>query len=133
MYDSDDTLIALVLLEEQPLAGKTRFDFENTPETSSIWWDFFRFEKNDLILLTSVLELDPQLEVRGNYRISRIEALCIFLHGLAYPNCLCELEVFFGRSKTCISIVFNAILDHIFNYFGHLLVGISFVSQKKNL
>ncbi|KAH9364364.1 hypothetical protein HPB48_003031 [Haemaphysalis longicornis] len=50
-----------------------------------------------------------------------MEALCMMLRRLAYPNRLCELEVEFGRHGTVICSVANKVLSHIENYIAHLL------------
>lgn len=49
------------------------------------------------------------------------EAPCILLRRLAYPNRLCDLELFFGCHYLVISSITNILLEHIEGSFKHLL------------
>lgn len=50
-----------------------------------------------------------------------MEALCMTLRRLAYPNRLCELEIEFCRHGTVICSNVNKVLSRIEYYFAHLL------------
>lgn len=50
-----------------------------------------------------------------------MEALCIYLKRLAYPNRLADLRNYFGRSTSALSEIANFVNSHIYENFGHLL------------
>lgn len=50
-----------------------------------------------------------------------IEALCILLRRLAYPNRLVDLEPLFGLSSSAISNIVNHVVNVIIQNKGHLL------------
>ncbi|KAL3224119.1 hypothetical protein MRX96_026702 [Rhipicephalus microplus] len=52
--------------------------------------------------------------------VSGVEALCLTLRRLAYPNRLRELEPLFGRHYSVISSATNAVLAHIDSTFGNI-------------
>lgn len=58
-----------------------------------------------------------------NYVISfpGVNALCVLLRRLAYPNRLVDLEPIFGLCSTIISNIFNLTASIIYNNKGHLL------------
>lgn len=83
--------------------------------------ELFRFERDDIDELRTLLRVPDEVVSAQRVRVPGMEALCMTLRRLAYPNRLCELEVEFGRHGTVISSIVNKVLAHIEYYFGHLL------------
>ncbi|KAH9382943.1 hypothetical protein HPB48_023576 [Haemaphysalis longicornis] len=83
--------------------------------------ELFRFERDDICELLTTLNIPDDVISAQRVRVSGMEALCMTLRRLAYPNRLCELEVEFGRHGTVICSVVNKVLSHIEYYFAHLL------------
>ena len=82
-----------VRAERHTRHGK-RMDFESlTLEQCKSW---FRFEKEYIPGLVTVLGLPEELIASNRTRCTGLEGLCILLHRLAYSNCLEDLEDIFG-------------------------------------
>ena len=50
-----------------------------------------------------------------------LEALCIYLRRLTYPNRLSDLESLFGLSAPYLSVIANRTMEIIEENYGHLL------------
>ncbi|KAH7964229.1 hypothetical protein HPB51_027533 [Rhipicephalus microplus] len=85
----------------------------------------FRFQKGDLEDFMEVLIIPEEVVSAQQVRVSGREALCMTLRRLAYPNRLCELELFFRRHSSVISSVVSKGLAHIDYYFAHLLADLT--------
>lgn len=85
----------------------------------------FRFAKDDFPTLCQALGIPKTVSSAQGVNIPGWEALCILLRRLAYPNRLCDLELFFGRHSSVISSVTNILLERIDRSFGHLLDDVS--------
>ncbi|KAL3181944.1 hypothetical protein MRX96_035707 [Rhipicephalus microplus] len=85
----------------------------------------FRFQKGDLEDLMEALLIPEEVMSAQRVRVSGREALCMTLRRLAYPNRLCELELFFRSHSSVISSVVSKVLAHIDYYFGHLLADLT--------
>ncbi|KAL3245281.1 hypothetical protein MRX96_047037 [Rhipicephalus microplus] len=83
------------------------------------------FQKGDLEDLMEALLIPEEVVSAQWVRVSGREALCMTLRRLAYPNRLCELELFFMRHSSVISSVVSKVLAHIDYYFGHLLADLT--------
>ncbi|KAL1445551.1 hypothetical protein MTO96_006648 [Rhipicephalus appendiculatus] len=81
----------------------------------------FRFQKGDLGDLMTALLIPEEVVSAQQVRVTGREALCMTLRPLAYPNSLCELELFFRRLSSVISSVVSKVLAHTEYYFVHLL------------
>ncbi|XP_070379262.1 uncharacterized protein [Dermacentor albipictus] len=92
---------------------------------STLFYRSFRFEKSDLDDLLTDLLIPEVVESAQRVRVPGREALCMTLRLLAYPNRLCDLEVFFSRHSSVISSVVSKVLSHIQHYFGHLLADLT--------
>ena len=57
----------------------------------------------------------------NNLRIDSLEALCILLKRLAYPNRYSDMIPRFGRAVPQLSMVVNQMMDYIDSELGHLL------------
>ncbi|KAL3205896.1 hypothetical protein MRX96_040577 [Rhipicephalus microplus] len=71
------------------------------------------FQKGDLEDLMEALLIPEEVVSAQRVRVSGREALCMTLRRLAYPNRLCELELFFRRHSSVISSVVSKVLAHI--------------------
>lgn len=81
-----------------------------------------RFEKDDLSTLRKALGLPDTMAIGAEcYRISGDDALFLTLRRLSYPCRLRDLSAELGLSKTKVSVVFNAIVDAVYDKWRHLL------------
>ena len=95
------------------------FDFEAITEHESR--RLFRFKKADVVYLQTCLRIPERVKTSERDDVSGLEALCILLRRLSYPNRWIELRRLFGRSHGSLCRVFYKILDHINANFGSLL------------
>ncbi|GFO47414.1 hypothetical protein PoB_007391900, partial [Plakobranchus ocellatus] len=75
----------------------------------------------DIYRLEEALRLPARLVSPTRVTADRTEALCLLLRRRVYPNRHNDLLPLLGRSVSELSIIFNCILDHIHDNFGHLL------------
>ena len=92
-----------------------RFDIEDFSDI--LCKKFFRFHKEDLYTLADHLRIPDEYQLSNRIKIDKMDALCMTLKRLSYPNRLMELERFFGWPKTTISMVVNYTVDHIYENF----------------
>ncbi|XP_077557627.1 uncharacterized protein LOC144172909 [Haemaphysalis longicornis] len=83
--------------------------------------ELFRFGRDEIDELRTLLRVPDEVVSAQRVTVTGMEALCMTLRRLAYPNRQCELEMQFGRHGTVISSVVNKVLAHIEYYFAHLL------------
>lgn len=76
-----------------------------------------RFEKQDILLLTTVLKF-PETLLCSGYRIPAFEALVVFLRRLAYPGRYVDFMVELDRSIQTLAFIFNTVAVLIFRNFG---------------
>lgn len=79
-----------------------------------------RFKKVDLFRLQDALSIPPSISTENRLRFLGIEALCVVLRRLAYPNRLDDITHVFGRSADELSRIFY----HICNDLGQRYSGI---------
>lgn len=80
-----------------------------------------RFAKNDLQDLLQALDIPDKIVCSQRTICSGIEGLCILLKRLAYPCRYTDLVPRFGRNPTELCLIFNEVLDLIFDMHGHRL------------
>ena len=80
----------------------------------------FRFQKGDIPRLCASLHLDDVV-VTNRYVVPSIEAVCILLKRLAYPCRYSDMVARFGRPVPTLSIIFNHMINLIYERFHHLL------------
>ncbi|KAH7945601.1 hypothetical protein HPB49_013290 [Dermacentor silvarum] len=108
--------------EVQPRVYVSRHGLLNIAEMpSDVFRRHFRFEKADFSVLQRALRIPDLVTSAQGVHVRGLEALCICLKRLAYPNRLCDLQHFFGLHYSVISSISNKVLDHIEVTFGHLL------------
>ena len=81
----------------------------------------FRFYKNDIYRLTETLHIPAYVVCYNGTKVSKIEALCIFLKRFAYPCRYLDMVPRFGRSVPELSMISNFVLNWIYNNFSHKL------------
>ncbi|KAH8033504.1 hypothetical protein HPB51_013363 [Rhipicephalus microplus] len=86
----------------------------------STFYRSLRFQKGNLEDLMKALLIVEEVVSGQQVRVSGCEALCITLRRQAYPNHLCEQELFFRRHSSVISNVVPKVLANINYYFAHL-------------
>ncbi len=85
----------------------------------------FRFDKATLYRLIVVLRLAPEYRASNGTKWTALEGLCIMLKRLSYPNRLVDCVHIFGRHKTELSIISNAMITDLFQKHSHLLKNIN--------
>jgi hypothetical protein len=98
---------------------KERFDFDAQTEADCKF--NFRFNKQEIPRLASILLLPDPVVTVGRYSASFVEATCILLNRLAWPHRLGTLTATFGRSREALSCIANTVMHHIYDQFAHLL------------
>ena len=105
--------------ESYPYWKYDRFDLES--------WDDaqckteFRFSKNDLFILLDILEIPEVITCSQRTICDNIEGICILLKRLAFPCRYTDMVPYFGRNPTELCLIFNTVLDHIYNQHGQKL------------
>lgn len=109
--DEDELVLFFLALEEDfkaiyptPEYGK-RIDIDSLTVEQCV--GLFRFKQVDLRQLCTLLKLPANFTFSNGTTWTALEGLCVVLRRLAYPCRLRDLAEMFGRSPTCLSIVFN--------------------------
>ena len=74
-----------------------------------------RFVKRDIVRLAALLELPAVIYASNGCVCPRVDALCMVLRRFAYPNRLCDLEAFFGRPTSALSLLINKTIRILWN------------------
>lgn len=69
--------------------SKSSFDFSTL--TNEFCWVHFRFYKEDILKLKTALQIPDKVPCLKRVKVTGIEALCIVLKRLAYPNRYCQV------------------------------------------
>ena len=113
----------LMLLDQtngqEDLSRKWRLNFDSLDDKECML--MFRFHKLDVVRLKNALGFPDTIICYNGTLASGLEALCILLRRLAYPNRLVDLLPVFGRSKEELSMICNEALSHVYDNYGHLL------------
>ena len=80
-----------------------------------------RFAKNDLNSLMLALQIPEQIICEQRTACSGMEGLCIVLKRLSYPCRYTDMVTRFGRNPAELCLIFNAVLDHIYELHRHRL------------
>ena len=124
VISDEELIVGLEILERAE--GKVyqywnipRFDLNSMTDDECL--TEFRFRKSDIERLCVVMKLPEFITTYNRHNIPSIEALCILLKRLAYPCRYYDMIGRFGRSKTMLCIIFNHVLDFVYDKFSHLL------------
>lgn len=80
-----------------------------------------RFQQDDIPLLAANLRLPERVRLSNRMYVPCVEALCVALWRLAYPNRLTQGVAIFYRDVSTISRIFFAVVTHIVETFGQNL------------
>ena len=81
----------------------------------------FRFEKEDIPVLRAVLGIPESFTCRQGTVCDGMTGLCIVLKRLTYPCRFSDMIPTFGMAVPELCMVFNAVVEYIFNQHGHLI------------
>ena len=79
----------------------------------------FRFTKNEIPRLAEALDIPGTFFCHQGTTAPRIEGLCLVLRRLTYPCRYSDLIPCFGRPVPKLSMIYNVVLDYIYNTHGH--------------
>ena len=79
----------------------------------------FRFRKNEIPRLAEALDIPKTFFCHQDTTAPGIEGLCVLLRRLTYPCRYSDLIPRFGRPIPELSMIYNIVLDHIYNTHGH--------------
>ena len=105
--------------DSYPYWNYERFNLESFDNAEC--WSQFRFHKREIYRLSDVLGIPETMKTYNRMSVDGIEALCVFLKRFAYPCRYADMIPFFGRAVPDYSIISNAVMDHIFSNYSHLL------------
>ncbi|XP_031554794.1 uncharacterized protein LOC116291725 [Actinia tenebrosa] len=125
--DDDDLDLLLVEFLFPPQTNKDvpRLNFQDI--TDADCETMFRFQKNDMEHLLDCLQIPEHFVCSQRTKATGMEALMILLRRLAYPNRWCDLVPIFGRPESELSLIFNKVLDDIYDRFKHLLESLDLI------
>ena len=81
----------------------------------------FRFHKNDLPLLLETIQIPDVITCSQGTVCNGMEGLCILLKRLAFPCRYTDMVGTFGRNPFEICLIFNRVLDYVYNIHNHRL------------
>ena len=81
----------------------------------------FRFEKNDIPSLYKVLRIPEVFRCKQGSVCDGMTGLCIMLKRLTYPCRYSNMIPAFGISVPELCMIYNTVVDYIFNEHGHLI------------
>ncbi|XP_027058559.1 uncharacterized protein LOC113685269 [Pocillopora damicornis] len=79
----------------------------------------FRFRKNEISRLAESLDIPETFFCHQGTTAPGIEGLCLLLRRLTYPCRYSDLIPRFGRPIPELSMIYNIVLDHIYNTHGY--------------
>jgi hypothetical protein len=121
--DDDEDLVFLYLLYNSTRILETgrRFHFPSVPAEFTLWKEYFRFTKDEIVQVVNAMQLPNPVVLPSRHSATSCEAMCIFLFRLSYPGRLCQSSRFFGRSRAALSLFYNYIVEWIYRRYHHLL------------
>ena len=87
-------------------------------------WANFKFVKQNITRLATLLSLPDVIRVSNDCVCSRVDALCIVLRRFSYPNRLCDLESFVGRPSSTLSLIINETVHQLWSLHRHRLTSL---------
>ena len=117
--------IKMLYLPSSKVKGRQfpRFDFDALP--NPVVEMRYRFTKSEIRRLAICLRVPDKVSVPHCTKVSGLEALCIMLRRLCYPNRWVELVSEFGISGNQLSAINLHMVDHVYRNFGRLLMDIT--------
>ena len=83
-------------------------------------WTDLRFRKDDIPRIVNSLVVGDEIVTYNRVRCSSLEAVCLLLRRLAFPCRFTDLIPKFGRPKEVLCVIFNHMLNCLYERFGHL-------------
>ena len=87
-------------------------------------WADFRFKKDDLQRVCQALLIEEPIKTYNRLRVEPLEALCLLLRRLAFPCRYSDLIPKFGRPVPELSVIYNHMVDYVYDTFGVLLTSL---------
>ncbi|XP_023221108.1 protein ALP1-like [Centruroides sculpturatus] len=134
MFERDEEAIILSHICKDIPVTKARINLNQMTDSDCLF--HFRFSRDDLFHLHSALRLPSVIICENGSRSFGIDALCILLRRLAYPNRLDDISVLLGRSKDELSRFVHETVNIIYNSRSKLLLNINEIKltrEKLNL
>ena len=128
----DNDLELLLLLNEEKDRNEYLKDFDLDSLPDEDCRSMFRFEKDDIATLRTCLGVPRSFVAKNGTRVDGIEALCILLRRLSYPNRLHDLVNVFGRPAYELSYIFNGLVDFVYYEHSHLLTNLNQTWLQEN-
>lgn len=79
----------------------------------------FRFNKRDIYTLAECLQIPAIITCSQRSKCDGLEGLCILLKRLSSPCRYSDMVPIFGRYPTAICLIFNYMLDYIYDNHKH--------------
>ena len=117
----------LFLLLEEDKKRNTKFPcwnyekFEMSSWNEDECWTDFRFNHQDLYRSKTALDLPDRMVAYNRQTFKGMEGLCLMLRRLAFPCRFSDLITGYGRHVAQLWIIYNHMIDHIYDTFWHLL------------
>ncbi len=108
-----------ILQEEKLHDSYNKFDIENFSDSQCK--ALFRFVKDDLIELTSLVALPHEYRAQNGIIWSPLEGTCMLLRRLCYPGRLVDMAPYFGHSESDCSLIVNNMLADVHHHFSYLI------------
>ena len=116
--------VCLILLDEYSSKNPgfsyevyNRFELDNMDELECRYE--FRVDKQDIPLLADALNLPEIFRCSQRTKVGKTEGLCMLLKRTAYPCRYNDMIHCFGRPVPEMSMITNAVLDHLYEHHGH--------------
>ena len=123
--DDENMILHQLELADSRRSGLVTYDPDITFNLEELSDDqclsLFRFDKENLKRLSTALRIPERFVCENRTVVEGVDALCILLRRLAYPNRLSDLERVFGRPKSTLSLVIKDTVDFLYGTHGHML------------
>ena len=129
LFDEDiDEELLLLLLNDTDTRESTynptwpKLDIDDLTREQCI--KNFRFDQEDIGFLVRKLGLPNRITLPSRNVVSGYEGLCMVLRRFSYPNRLFDLEKFFGRPLSTLSLVINETVKILYDSHAHRLMNL---------
>ncbi|KAG2221574.1 hypothetical protein INT45_002588 [Circinella minor] len=114
------------ILERQRINRREHRPFNLNDYTNERCESNFRFDKTQLCTIIHAMELPSHFVFRAEdpdhrFQVSTEEVMAICLRRLAYPARLEDLGHMFGRTAPALSVIFNGMIEYLFNKYKSTL------------
>ena len=125
-YNNDEEVALLFDVERNRDVREQTYDplwpkLELDELTRAQAFGYFRFDVEDIRLLTIKLGLPEKIVLPSRNTVTGEEGLCMLLRRLCYPNRLFDVEKLFGRPSSTLSLGIKAVVDILYQRHQHRL------------